>query len=341
MFSMNEQSQLPENYQNVEGVALLILTMGEDASAEVLKSFTHEEIKSLTHAMSKLKDIKANDALKSLVGFFSDFRRHSGILGGTRAYITNVLEKTLNGNLARDLVSEIYGDEVRSYAEQLAWIPADILVNDLRKEHINLQALLIAHLPLNYASQVLEQYSIEECNELVYQISLTQVLTSGIAETLKDLIGRCRDNYRNGGQQTLKGTKVVADIINRFNGDKGVIFDYLTDKNEELAQQVQDAMYDFYTLFIQDQETIDIINNEVTLEQWAYAMKGLNEDNRAFIINSMPSRLATQLKENIEQIGAVPVSQVQGVRNEILDIVRRLHTDGKIQLSFSSEARLT
>ncbi len=339
---MSEQIENPRSaHQNVEGVALLILTLGEDISSEVLKGFTHDEIKRLAHSMSKMKDIKANDALRSIVGFFEDFRMHSGIIGGTRQYLTNVLDKTLNGNLAKDLVSEIYGDEIRTHAEPLAWIPADILVEDLRHEHITMQALLVAHLPLDYASKVLEQYSVEECNELIYQISQTQVLTSGITETLKDLITRCRDNYNDGAPQTIKSTKVVADIINRLQGDKTAIFDYLNQRDEKMAEEIQEAMFDFYSLFTQSQETIDVINNEVTIEQWAFAMKGLPEENRAFIFNTMPNRLATQLKENIQRIGAVPVSQVEGARKEILDIVRRLQGEGTIQLSISNEIRLS
>ncbi len=331
----------PNIYQNVEGVALLILTMGEDISAEVLKGFSHDEIKRLAHAMSKMKDIKANDALASIVGFFNDFRTHSGITGGTRQYLTNVLEKTLNGNLAKDLVSEIYGDEIRAYAEPLSWIPADILVDDLRKEHVTMQALLIAHLPSDYSAAVLEQYSPEECNELIYQISQIQVLTGGIADTLKDLIVRCKEHYDKGAPQSMKSAKVVADIINRLQGDKAPIFDYISERNEQIAIEIQEAMFDFFSLFNQSQEIIDVINNEVTIEQWALAMKGLSEENRAFIFNSMPNRLATQLKENIQRTGAVPVSQVEGARKEILDIVRRLQGEGTIQLSISNEQRLT
>ncbi len=329
------------SYQNVEGVALIVLTLGEDISAEVLKGFSHDEIKRLAHSMSKMKDIKAKDALTSIIGFFDDFRKHSGILGGTRQYLTNVLEKTLNGHLAKDLVSDIYGDEIRAYAEQLAWIPADILVDDLRKEHVTIQALLIAHLPLDYTGKLLEQYSIAECNELIYQISQTQVLTSSITETLKDLVTRCKDNYDNGAPQSLKGTKVVADIINRFTGDKTSIFEYLNDRDQKTALEVQEAMFDFHSIFSQSQETIDAINNEVSIEQWALAMKGLPDESRAFIFNSMPNRLATQLKENIQRIGAVPISQVESARKEILEIVRRVQSQGDIQLSISNEARLS
>ncbi|MFV0575316.1 MAG: FliG C-terminal domain-containing protein [Vibrio sp.] len=328
-------------YQSVEGVALLILTMGEEISAEVLKGFTHDEIKQITHAMSKMNDIQAKDALTSLAGFFDDFRKHSGILGGTRTYITNVLEKTLNGHLAKDLVSEIYGDEIRAEAEQLAWIPADLLVADLKKEHINLQALLIAHLPLDYTQKVLEQYTEEECNELIFQISKTQMLNAAITETLKELIVKCRDNYHHGSTQTLKGTKVVADIINRFSGDKTKIFEYLHERDAQAAEQVEDAMFDFYSLFSQEQETIDEINGVVSIEQWAYALKGMPQENRLIIINSLPSRLSLQLKETIESVGAVPVSQVEIARKEILDEVRLLQSEGKIKLSFSNELRLT
>ncbi|MBC7001610.1 flagellar motor switch protein FliG [Photobacterium sp. BZF1] len=328
-------------YQTVDGVAMLLLSMGEDIGSEVLKSFTHEEIKQITHAMSKTTDIKAKDALVSLTGFFDDFRKHSGILGGTRNYITNVLEKTLNGNLARDLVSEIYGDEIRSHAEKLAWIPPDLLVNDLKKEHINIQALLIAHLPLDYSSRVLEQYDEQDCHELILQISKTQVLTSGLMETLKDLIDRCKINYHSGGSASLQGSKVVADLINRYSGDKSHLFEFLHDQDKEVANLVEEAMFDFFTLFNQDLETINLINDRVSLEQWAYALKGTGKDHRLYIINSMPQRVSMELKENLVRIGAVPVSQVDKARKEIIDIVKELQTEGVITLNFANEPRLT
>ncbi|CAH7052490.1 Flagellar motor switch protein FliG [Vibrio chagasii] len=328
-------------YQSVDGVAMLVLTMGEDIGSEVLKGFTHEEIKQITHAMSKMKDIKAKDALVSLSGFFDDFRKHSGILGGTRQYITNVLEKTLNGNLARDLVSEIYGDEIRSHAEKLAWIPPELLVNDLKKEHINLQALLIAHLPLEYSSRVMDEYEEEECHALILQISKTQVLTSGLTETLKDLIDRCKINYHSGGSASLQGSKVVANLINRYSGDKSNLFQFLHDQDAEAAELVEEAMFDFFTLFNQDLETINLINERVSLEQWAYALKGTNKDCRLYIINSMPQRVSTELKENLVRIGAVPVSQVEQARKDIIEIVKQMQSEEIIKLNFANEPRLT
>ncbi|MGR5095567.1 FliG C-terminal domain-containing protein [Vibrio maritimus] len=330
-----------QTYQSVDGVAMLVLSMGEDIGAEVLKGFTHEEIKQITHAMSKMQDIKAADAMISLSGFFDDFRRHSGILGGTRKYITNVLEKTLNGNLARDLVSEIYGDEIRSHAEKLAWIPPDLLVNDLRKEHINLQALLIAHLPLEYSGRVMDEYEEKECHELILQISKTQVLTSGLMETLKDLIDRCKINYHSGGSSSLQGSKVVANLINRYSGNKSHLFEYLHDRDKQTAEMVEEAMFDFFTLFNQDLETINVINERVSLECWAYALKGTNKECRLYIINSMPQRVSTELKENLVRIGAVPVSQVEQARKEIIDIVKELQAEGQIKLNFANEPRLT
>ncbi|MFX3891444.1 FliG C-terminal domain-containing protein, partial [Streptococcus suis] len=64
----------------------------------------------------------------------------------------------------------------------------------------------------------------------------------------------------------------MADIINRLQGDKAAIFEYLTQRDEKMAEEIQEAMFDFYSLFTQSQETIDAINNEVTIEQWAFAM---------------------------------------------------------------------
>ncbi|UJF18030.1 flagellar motor switch protein FliG [Vibrio sp. SS-MA-C1-2] len=329
-----------KGYQNVHGVALMILTMGEDIGSKVMQGFSHEEIKRITHAMSDMTDIKASDAHLSLTRFFDDFRKHSGILGGTRNYITNMLEKTLNGNLAKDLVSEIYGDEIRAEAEKLAWIPADLLVSNLKKEHITMQALVIAHLPLDYAPKVLKEYSTEECNKLIYLISKTEILTASLVDSVKELIAKCQSSYRASTTFSLHGSEIVANLINRYPGDKASLFDYIHEQDESAAGAIEEAMFDFNSLFNQGLETFNEINKEVTIEMWALALKGIDDTRRNFIFNTYPTRTANALKEQIDMLGAVTVSVVEEARKDILEIVRDMQADGQIKIDFTNEQRL-
>ena len=67
------------NFSNVEKTALVLLGMGNEAASEVLKKFSQDEIKSITHKMSRLQGIKMEDAKVVIESFFNDFSDHSGI----------------------------------------------------------------------------------------------------------------------------------------------------------------------------------------------------------------------------------------------------------------------
>ncbi len=327
-------------YHSVEGVAMMILTMGEEAASKVLQGCTHDEIKKIMHAMSSMSDIKATDAHTCLTEFFHSFKNHSGILGGTKKYISNILNKTLEGNLAKDLVVEIYGDELRSEAANLAWIPADILSVTLKDEHISMQALIIAHLPVDYAASVLEYYSDEEANELIYQISQIEILTSSIVESVREMVLRCQDIYRANSLRNLQGSDIVANIITRYKGDKQSLFSYMNDKNEGALLAIEDSMFDFDIIFTQSQSTIERINEVVDIGLWAIALKGASEDSRNYIFNTLTSRMANNLKDDMASLGAIPQSRVMQARNEVIDFVKKLHKDGEINLDFTNEASL-
>lgn len=334
---MSEQ----QRFQSVEGVAMLILSMGEEVSSEVLKHFNREEIKQLTHAMSQLHDIKAHDAHQSLSSFFDDYRNHSGIRGGTRKYISNVLQKALDGNMAKDLVSEIYGDEVRSHAETLTWIPADILARDLMQEHIKMQVLLIAHLPPEYSADVLSYFDAESSHEVIFQIAQTEMLNSEIVESLHELIDRCKSNYHEGSTSVLAGQKVVGDIIGRFKGDRSQLMNFLKERDQQLAEQLEEKMLDFSILFRQQPSVIDELSTLIPLELWALALKGVTAEQKGVITGVMPNRVANELDDQMMILGSVPLSRVEQARQEILQTVRQMMAEERITISLYEEASVS
>ena len=337
----NNLEDKSQDLRSINDVALLVLAMGEEVGSKVLRNFDQTQIKKISKSMSELKDIKDEHALSTLVGFFNAFKSHSGILGGSREYVSNVLHKTLNGNYGKDLVAELYGDELRVYAEPLAWVPADVLVSSLKKEHVSMQALLIAHLPMDYAQIVLAEFDDESCREIILQISGNQVLSSGVTQSLKELVDQCKSTYETGGVQSINGTKIAADIINRYRGDKGLLFNYMKEKNPQRAQDLEDALFDFFIIFSQDIKIIESINSVIDIQQWALALKGLDDDTKNIVIKTYASRVATDLRDQMEVLGSVPKSQVDDARNDILQIVRMLRDDGVIELSFGTEVKLT
>ncbi|WP_199438737.1 FliG C-terminal domain-containing protein [Vibrio owensii] len=335
--SKASESNLPKYYQTVEGVALMILMMGPDAGASILKSFSHEDVTNITRAMSKIEDVSVPAATAGIAGFFKDLRQHSGIVAGTRTNIADLLENALGGGLARDLVSEIYGDDIGLTAGRLEWIPADLLARELQGEHVDLQAMLIAHIKPKHAADVLKYYPEDVAHKVMYSVSRKTMITSTQVDTLLSLIKRIESNYLETRSKTLDGNGAVAGILNRFGGNKAAFFEYVRDLDAPAGDEIEERMVDFFTIFNQTIETLELINEVVSIEQWALALKGADDEHRDFIMGAMPTRLAGDLKTEMVRLGGVPAASVESARAEIMAEVRKMNNEGTISLSFDAE----
>lgn len=331
-------SKVPPKFcKSVDGVALMILMMGSDVGAKVLKEFSHAEVTKITRAMSKIEDVSVPEASAGIASFFKDLQRHSGIVASSRASVSDLLENALGGGLARDLVSDIYGDDIGLRAGRLEWIPSDLLAAELRDEHVDLQAMLFAHIKPKHASDVLSHYPEDVAHEIMYRVSRKKMITTTQVETLMELIERIESNYLQTRSKSLDGNGAVAGILNRFNGNKAAFFDYVRGLDEHAGEEIEERMVDFFAIFKQTLETLEVINENVEIDQWAMALKGVDDEQRDFIMGTLPSRLAGDLKNTIVQLGAVPGTKVDEARNQIMVEVRRLNNEGAISLSFDAE----
>lgn len=324
--------------RSVDGVALMIRIMGPEVGAQVLKSFSYDEVKRITVAMSKLEDVSIPDAMQGITGFFSDFQAHSGIVGGGRSQVADLLERALEGGLAKDLVTDIYGDDICFLAERLEWVPADILAKELLSEHVELQAMLFAHLKPSHAGEILKHYPSDLAHEVMYSVSSKGEITSSQVDTLLDLIKRIESSYLATRSKNVDGVKLTADILNRYGGNKAQFFNYLKEVDQTRGDEIEDRMLDFVVLFKQSLETIEVINENVDAAVWAAALKGVQDEERDYILGTMPSRVADEVRSTMVRLGGVPKSKVEEARSEILQVVKRLTSDGSISISYESEA---
>ena len=66
----------------------------------------------------------------------------------------------------------------------------------------------------------------------------------------------------------LSGVKQVADIINRFDGDRGSLMEMLKLHDEEVVSEIEENMFDFLVLGRQSETTMDRLVQEVPLDLW-------------------------------------------------------------------------
>lgn len=322
---------------HVEQTAVVLLGMGEDAAAKVLRHFSRDETQRVTKAMARLSGIKSDNAYRVIQGFFEDFRQHSGIRGASKEYLSNTLRKALGNDLANGLLNNIYGDEIQNNMQRLQWVDAEILARFIVNEHPEMQAIFLAYLPAESSSLVLKHLPDDYHDELLYRIACLKDIDHQIVSDLNELIERCIEQVSGSQGALLSGVKQVANIINRFEGDRGSLIEMLKLHDEEMVSMVELNMFDFMVLARQREDTMDKLVQQVPMELWGIALKGAEISIQQAIKASMPQRMAKALEDDMQGRGAVPISRVESARQEIMQIVRELSEAGEIELLLYEE----
>jgi len=326
-----------EPLTKVEQAALLLLGMGEDIAAGVLRNFSRNEVQKVAKAMSTLSDIKTTQAKGVIEEFFSDYKKHSGIQAASKNFIDNMLNRALDGNIAKGLVADLYGDEIKNKMKKLQWISADMLLKTIANENVKMQSVFLAYLPPETSSEILSSLSEEVRVDIMYRITQIDDLEANVADDLLELIERCTEQYTENKSGTLKGVKQVADIINRFAGDKASVINSLKEINQDVVEMIEDDMFDFYIISNQSDATLEEIHKVVGPELWAVALKGTTPEFKTVIQGALSKRMGDELLRQINNLGPVPVSQVIKAQSEIMEIIKNLSDTNVIELLLYAE----
>src|SRR5690606_19895368 len=258
---------------SMEQAAILMLSMGDDISAGVLKHFSREEIIGISQAMARLSNIKQPMVSEVIGRFFDDYKEQSSIKGASRGYLAGMLGKALGGEITRNLLDSIYGEEIRAKMAKLEWIDPRQFAALIAKEHAQMQAVFLAFLPPGMATEVLECMPAERQDELLYRIANLSEVNSDVIGELEQLIDRSLSVLSTQGSQ-VRGVKQAADIMNRFKGDRNQMFELLRAHNEELVTRIEDEMYDFFILSRQTPDVLQTLLEAIPLEEGVVAPKG-------------------------------------------------------------------
>ncbi|HDG1670728.1 TPA: flagellar motor switch protein FliG [Kluyvera cryocrescens] len=320
----------------LEQAAILLLSVGDQAAAQVMQKLNREEVVLLSETMARLHDVKVNQARQAMNNFFSDYSEQSGINGASRSYLRSILEKALGGEIARSVINGIYGDEIRYRMARLQWVDTPQLAALIDQEHLQLQAVFLAFLPPDIAASVLSVLPRERQDEIIYRVARLDDINRDVIDELDRLIDRGIAVLSEHGSKVV-GIKHAANIVNRIPSNQQELLDQLRERDEGVVDELQDEMYEFFILSRQTPITLQRLMDEIPIEEWAIALKGTEPVLRQAIFDVMPKRQVTLLQSTTTRLGPLPVSRIEQVRKEIMQTLRQLVEEGEIQVQLFAE----
>jgi flagellar motor switch protein FliG len=317
----------------VEKSAILLLSIGEEHAAEVLKQLGPKEVQKLGHAMAALKSVPRTRVEEVLSEFQKTAREATAVHVDTDAYIRSVLTKALGDDKASNLISRILQGGDTNGIEGLKWMDAPTVADLIKNEHPQIIATILVHLEHDHASEILNFFTERLRNDVVLRIATLEGIQPAALKELNDVMLRLLSGSANIKKAAMGGVRTVAEILN-FMGtaNESTVVDSIREYDPELAQKILDEMFVFENLNDLDDRSIQLLLREIQSDSLILALKGASEPLREKIFKNMSQRAAEMLREDLESRGPVRLSEVEGEQKEILKIVRRLADEGQIVL---------
>ena len=321
---------------SVERAAITLLSMGEEAASAVLRCLSREELLDVTLVMARMNGVKVDAVQDTLQTFFDAFREQSSVRGASRSFLQRSLDMALGSVIANSVLNHIYGDVIGPKMARLQWAQPQWLADRLSREHVRMQAMFLAFLSPEQASQVIHALPPESCDLVLLQIARLKEVDHELLRDLEAVVDACIENL--GTQSTaVEGVRQAADIINRMPGDRSQVVELLRAHDPDVVSEVESHIYEFGILAYQSGATIAVILEQVPFEQWGIALKGTDPLLLQTLVRAMPQRQVQSFEEMVRRTPGMPLSRIEEARREIMDQLRELASEGEITLQLMAE----
>ncbi len=320
----------------IEKAAILLVSLGEEQAAEVLKHLGPREVQKIGHAMAALKSVPRTRVETVLDDFNKTAQESAAMHVDSDAYVRSVLTKALGDDKASNLISRILQGGDTAGIEGLKWMDAPTVADLIKNEHPQIIATILVHLDHDQASDILNQFTERLRNDVVLRIATLEGIQPAALKELNDVMMRILSGSSNIKKAAMGGVRPVAEILNFMgSANETAVVDAIREYDPDLAQKILDEMFVFENLNELDDRSIQLLLREIQSDSLILAMKGASPELREKIFKNMSQRAAEMLREDLEARGPVRLSEVEAEQKEILKIVRRLADEGQIVLGGS------
>ena len=313
--------------------AILFLTMGEEYSTALFKELDEASIKKIGKYMSEITYIPSDVLSTVMDEFLINFKSESNMVVSGQDFLKQVVNKSLDKEKARE-VFKVIGEKSSGVPfSDLAYIPVENLINIIQGVHPQTIALILSYLPYEKAAEVLK--SLPE--ELKIDIALRIVQIGQVdVEIVKELDKLIKNELSKIGGATRKcdGIETLANILNQVDGfTEESVLSHIENEDGDLADKVKQKMFVFEDLLqIENRHFRDILQN-VDNQLLIKALKTTSDEMKDKVFSNLSERASEMLKEDMEVMGPVKLSEVEEAQQEIIKIAKRLESEGRIVLA--------
>ena len=313
--------------------AILLLALGEDGAADVMKNLEEAEIQQVGYYMSRFTDVSPEELDIVLEEFYrNSVMADEGVnISSSPDFVKNALTKALGADRAKELSDNLGAGEEEAGLEALRYAEPIMISNYIRTEHPQTIALILSYLKnAEQSSAVLRDLPESLQADILYRMAVIESIPPGVISEMNEVL---TEEMKTAGSMatSVGGVEPVAEILNSV--DKATetrILSSIEETNPELAEQIRELMFTFEDMALIDAKQMQLVMKDVDQADMVLALKTASDAVKELIFSSMSSRAAEMVREDLENLGPAKLSDVEASQQKIIKVVKKLEEAGTI-----------
>ena len=316
--------------------AILLLALGEDAAADVMKNLEESEIQQVGYYMRRFTDVSTEELDTVLEEFYrNSVMSEEGVsISSSPDFVKNALTKALGADKAKELSDNLRAGEEEAGLDALRFAEPIMISNYIRNEHPQTIALILSYMNnVEQSSTVLRELPESVQADVLYRMAVIESIPPGVVSEMNEVL---TEEMKTAGRMatSVGGVEPVAEILNSV--DKATetrILTSIEETNPDLAEQIRELMFTFEDLALIDSKQMQIVMKDVDQADMVLALKTASDAVKELIFSSMSSRAAEMVQDDLENLGPAKLSDVEAAQQKIIKVVKKLEEDGSIVIA--------
>ncbi len=331
MVAAKQQAGADEHISGIRKAAILLVTLDKESAAGVLKSLNEERVESVSREIANLGPVTEEQRQAIIEEFHALALARTYSEAGGLSYARALLSQSLSKEEAERIMGQI---EHQFYSKPFTFLQkaeTENLLAFIQDEHPQTIALILSHVAANQASEILVGLPDEKRVEVIRRISQMEQTSPEVIKEVERGLEHRLSGLMADGLQRAGGVESVAEILNLTDRttEKGIL-ESLGEDDPELVEQIRRLMFVFEDVLLVNDKGIQTVLKEVETSDLVLALRTATDELKEKIFSNMSDRAVEMIKEEMEYMGPVRLSDVEMAQQKIVDIVRRLEDSGDI-----------
>jgi len=315
---------------------LFLLSLDEPIATSIIKQLGEADLRVLRAASETTKQISPA-AVHAVHREFTERAKHgvTPTLEGSTAYLKKLATRALGDGTA----ALIFTDETQGPAGAVvARLDADTLVAILEEETAQTAAVVLSRVPATRAAEVIARFSPERRVAIIQRLARLEAVPDDVIHAIESQLASEVSSDGPSKPASVDGLEVAAALVKKLGKeDTQALLSGLAETDSSTADKIKKALFTFEDLRGIDGRGMQALLKSVATDQLVVALKTASAELREKILASLSSRAAAMLREELELLGAVRITDVERAQAAIVDSALELEADGTIQITREGE----